>query len=81
MIAHEPAPPESEPVQLWVPSETVTVPVGVAPGEATANEMSTASPAVEGEGVCAVIVVVEDARITVWGTLADVLSKNELLPA
>jgi len=34
----EPAPPASAPMQVFVPSLTVTFPVGVPPGEVTLND-------------------------------------------
>jgi hypothetical protein len=52
-----PAPPASDPVQLWTPSLTVTVPVGVPPSEATRKLTGKAAPSAEGSGESEVIVV------------------------
>jgi len=63
-------------LQLWVPSLTVTVPVGVPlPGAfaTTVNVKLTAWPTADGFGVWAVIVVVVPAAFTVWDAPADVL--------
>src|SRR4029077_19157783 len=63
-------------LQLWVPSLTVTVPVGVPlPGAfgATVNVKLTAWPTADGFGAWAVIVVVVPAAFTVWPTTVDVL--------
>ena len=63
-------------VQFWVPSLTVTVPVGVPPPggfATTVNVKLTAWPTAEGFGVWAVIVVVVLAAFTVWDAPADVL--------
>src|SRR2546428_191726 len=52
-------------LQLWVPSLTVTLPVGVPPPGAfatTVNAKLTAWPTAEGLGACAVIVVVVPAK-------------------
>jgi hypothetical protein len=71
-------------VQVWVPSLTVTVPVGVPlPGAlaATVNVKLTAWPVTEGSGVSAVMVVVVAAAFTVWATPADVLPVKFPLPA
>src|SRR5947208_799889 len=71
-------------LQLWVPSVTVTLPVGVPPPGAfatTVNVKLTAWPTAEGFGVWAVIVVVVPAAVTVWATPADVLPANVPSPA
>jgi hypothetical protein len=63
-------------LQLWIPSLTVTVPVGVPlPGAlaVTVNVKVTAWPTADGSGVWPVIVVVVAAGFTVWGTPADAL--------
>ena len=63
-------------LQLWVPSLTVTVPVGVPlPGAVavTAKVKSTAWPTVDGFGDCPVITVVVAAAFTVWLAPDDVL--------
>src|SRR5207247_676186 len=63
-------------LQLWVPSLTVIVPVGVPlPGAfaATVNVKLTAWPTTEGSGVWAVIVVVVAAAFTVCPTPAEAL--------
>src|SRR5437667_10310411 len=63
-------------LQLWVPSLTVTVPVGVPlPGAfgTTVNAKLTACPTADGSGVWLVIVVVVPAAFTVWDAPADVL--------
>src|SRR2546426_6574769 len=63
-------------VQLWVPSLTVTVPVGVPlPGAvaATVNVKLTVWPPTDGLGAWPVIAVVVAAAFTVWDTPADVL--------
>jgi len=55
-------------LQLWVPSLTVTVPVGVPPPGAfavTAKAKFTAWPTADGFGVCPVIAVVVAAAFTV----------------
>src|SRR2546425_9028079 len=70
-------------LQFWVPSLTVTVPVGVPlPGAvaATVNVKLTACPTAEGFGVCPVIVVVLAAAFTVWATPVDVLPIKLALP-
>src|SRR2546423_1591851 len=71
-------------LQLWVPSPTVTVPVGVpVPGAfaATLNVKLTAWPTVDGSGVSAVIVVVVAVWFTVWAVPADVLVAKSASPA
>jgi len=71
-------------LQLWVPSLTVTVPLGVPlPGllAATVNVKLTACPTAEGSGVWPVIAVVVLAAFTVWDTPADVLPVKLVLPA
>jgi hypothetical protein len=71
-------------LQLWVPSLTVTVPVGVPlPGAfaPTVNVKLTAWPTADGFGVCAVIVVVVPAAFTVWATPAEVLAVKFASPA
>jgi len=63
-------------LQLWVPSPTVTVPVGVPlPGAvaATVNVKLTAWPTAEGFWLCPVMVVVVAAAFTVCGVPGDVL--------
>src|SRR6266436_5523493 len=63
-------------LQLWVPSLTVTLPVGVPPPGAfgaTVNAKLTACPTADGSGVWLVIVVVVPAAVTVWDAPADVL--------
>src|SRR2546427_7289051 len=63
-------------LQLWVPSLTVTLPVGVPPPGAfatTVNAKLTACPTADGSGVWLVIVVVVPAAFTVWDAPADVL--------
>ncbi len=52
-----PAPLASEPVQLWTPSPTVTLPVGVGPDDATWKLTVNGVPTPEGSGVSPVIVV------------------------
>src|SRR2546425_10869657 len=62
--------------QLWVPSVTVTVPVGVplpGPVAATVNVKFTGWPSVDGFGVCPVMAVVVAAAFTVWLVPADAL--------
>src|SRR5947199_2968152 len=71
-------------LQLWVPSLTVTVPVGVPlPGAAavTAKVKSTAWPTVDGFGDCPVIAVVVAAAFTVWLAPAEVLVAKLGLPS
>src|SRR2546430_5357566 len=71
-------------LQLCVPSLTVTVPVGVPlPGAfaTTVNVKLTAWPTADGLGVCAVIVVVVPAAVTVWAVPADELPANVPSPA
>jgi hypothetical protein len=71
-------------LQFWVPSLTVTVPVGVPlPGAlaATVNVKLTAWPTADGFGVWPAIVVVVLARLTVWATPAEVLPAKLTLPA
>src|SRR5256885_16516257 len=71
-------------LQLWVPSLTVTLPVGVPlPGAfaTTVNVKLTAWPTADGLGVCAVIVVVVPAAVTVWAVPADELPANVPSPA
>ena len=71
-------------LQLWVPSLTVTVPVGdPLPGAlaATVNVKLTACPTAEGLGVWSVIVVVVLAAFTVWATPAEVLPVKLAVPA
>jgi hypothetical protein len=63
-------------LQLWVPSLTVTVPVGVPlPGAVatTVNVKLTAWPVAEGFGVWPLIAVVVPAAFTVWAAPAEVL--------
>jgi hypothetical protein len=63
-------------LQLWVPSLTVTVPVGVPlPGAfaTTVNVKLAPWPTADGSGVSPVIVVAVLAEFTVWGTPAEVL--------
>jgi len=70
-------------LQLWVPSLTVTVPVGVPlPGAlaATLNANLTACPVAEGSGVWAVMVVVVPAAVTVCDAPADALPVKSALP-
>src|SRR2546428_11728079 len=62
-------PPATLVLQFWVPSVTVTVPVGVPlPGAvaATVNVKLTGWPSVDGFGVCPVMAVVVAAAFTVW---------------
>jgi len=71
-------------LQLWIPSLTVTVPVGVPlPGAVavTAKVKSTAWPTVDGFGVCPVIAVVVAAGFTVWPTPVEVLPAKVPSPA
>src|SRR5438128_6707851 len=72
-------------LQLWVPSLTVTLPVGVPPPGAfgaTVNAKLTACPTANGSGVWLVIVVVVPAGFTVWGVPGDVvLAAMFVLPA
>jgi hypothetical protein len=71
-------------LQLWLPSLTVTVPVGVPlPGAlaATVNVKLTACPVAEGFGVWPLIVVVVPATFTVWATPVEVLPAKLALPA
>jgi hypothetical protein len=71
-------------LQLWVPSLTVTVPVGPPlPGAlaVTVNVKLTASPTTDGFGTCPVIAVVVLAAVTVCGTPAEVLALKFVLPA
>src|SRR2546429_1493751 len=66
-------------LQLWVPSLTVTLPVGVPPPGAfgtTVNVKLTAWPTAEGSGVCPVIVVVVPAAFTVWGRPLETLDRK-----
>src|SRR2546422_4953895 len=70
------APAATLALQPWVPSLTVTVPVGVPlPGAfaVTVNVKLTAWPTAEGSGVWPVIVVVVPDAVTVWDAPADVL--------
>ena len=63
-------------LQLWVPSLTVTVPVGVPLPGALADTVKlklTAWPTADGLGVWPVIAVVVAAAFTVWDTPTDVL--------
>lgn len=63
-------------LQVWVPSLTATVPVGVPlPGASavTVNVKLTACPTADGFGVCPVIVVVVAAALTVCELPDDVL--------
>ena len=67
--AIEQVPAAAVAVQLCVPSETVTLPVGVPlPGAATATVklIGTAWPVTDGSGRSDVIVVVVAALLTVW---------------
>src|SRR3989475_3324117 len=71
-------------LELWVPSLTVTLPVGVPPPGAfatTVNAKLTAWPTADGLGACAVIVVVVPAAVTVWAVPADELPANVPSPA
>ena len=71
-------------LQLWVPSLTVTVPVGVPlPGAlaATVNVKLTAWPVAEGFGVWPAIVVVVPAAWTVCVLPADALPAKFASPA
>jgi len=71
-------------LQLWVPSLTVTVPVGVPPPgavAATVNVKLTACPTADGFGVCPVIAVVVAAGFTVWPTPVEVLPAKVPSPA
>src|SRR5436190_21398445 len=71
-------------LQFWVPSLTVTVPVGVPlPGAvaATVNVKLTAWPTADGFGVWSVIVVVVLAAVTVCVTPAEVLPPKLASPA
>src|SRR5439155_14665289 len=71
-------------LQFWVPSLTVTVPVGVPlPGAvaATVNVKLTAWPTADGFGVWSVIVVVVMAAVTVCVTPAEVLPPMFASPA
>src|SRR5437764_8850586 len=71
-------------LQLWVPSLTVTLPVGVPlPGAfgTTVNVKLTACPTADGSGVWPVIVVVVPAAFTVWDAPADVLPAKFASPA
>jgi len=66
-------------LQLWVPSLSVTVPVGVPlPGAltATVKVKVTAWPTVDGSGASLVIVVVVPAAFTVWPTLVVLPAKS-----
>src|SRR5207244_941271 len=72
------------PLQLCVPSLTVTVPVGVPlPGAftTTVKVKLTAWPVAEGFGEWPVSVVVVPAAVTVWATPADELPANVPSPA
>src|SRR2546426_10923093 len=63
-------------LQFWVPSLTVTVPVGVPlPGAvaATVNVKLAGWPTAEGFGDWPVMAVVLAAAFTVWATPVDVL--------
>jgi len=63
-------------LQLWVPSLTVTVPVGVPLPGALADTVKlklTTWPTADGLGVWPVIAVVVAAAFTVWDTPTDVL--------
>src|SRR5882762_8776621 len=71
-------------LQFWVPSLTVTVPVGVPlPGAlaVTVNVKLAAWPTTDGFGVWLVMVVVVAVGLTVWATPADVLPPKMALPA
>jgi hypothetical protein len=64
------------PVQVWLPLEIVTLPVGVPlPGSATSMEYETVtgSPIIEGSGVCAVMRVIVVAWPIVCDSAVDVL--------
>src|SRR2546422_9694314 len=70
-------------LQLWGPSLTVTVPVGVPlPGAlaVTVNEKLTAWPTADGFGVWSVMLVVVPAAFTVWGVPADALPRKLAFP-
>ena len=72
------------PLQLWVPSLTVTVPVGVPLPGALADTVKvklTAWPTADGFGVWLTIVVVVPAVLTVWDTPAEVLPPKLASPA
>ena len=58
-------PAATVPVQLSVPSLTVTSPVGTPPLEVTLNATVTACPTSDGSGVTPVMVVVVAAWVTV----------------
>jgi len=69
--------------QLWVPSLTVTVPVGVPPPgmfAVTVKVKLTAWPTVDGFGVCPVMVVVVAAAFTVWAVPVEALPAKLALP-
>jgi len=71
-------------LQFWVPSLTVTVPVGVPlPGAvaATVNVKLTGWPTAEGSGLCPVMVVVVAAAFTVWLAPDEVLVAKLALPS
>ena len=71
-------------LQFWVPSLTVTVPVGVPlPGAvaATVNVKLTGWPTADGFGDWPVMAVVVAAAPTVWGTPAEVLTAKFPSPA
>src|SRR6266851_5754063 len=66
-------------LQLWVPSLTVTFPVGVPPLELTVNATATPWPVTDGFGVCVVIAVVVLAALTT--TVAVWVIATELMVA
>ena len=71
-------------LQLWVPSLTVTVPVGVPlPGAlaATVKLKLTASPTADGFGVWPLMVDVVPAAFTVWAVPVEALPAKLVLPA
>src|SRR2546428_5919401 len=77
-------PPATLVLQFWVPSVTVTVPVGVPlPGAVavTVNVKLTGWPSVDGFGVCPVMAVVVAAAFTVWLLPADAPVAKFALPS
>src|SRR2546429_7043044 len=68
-------------VQLTVPSDAVTFPVGVPPTEVTLNATVIGWPSVEGCGVTLRMVVVVAAWVTVCPTPSDVLPAKSPSPA
>jgi hypothetical protein len=77
-----PSPAARVPVQDEVPSLTVTVPVGVAPAEATRKPTVKLEPLTDGSGLSlmiAVVVEAGDGATTVWPSVSE-LDENPSAP-